>query len=416
MRLRHPDGTVVHLGYGTNALPAHDPAGLVAQATGLGDRLRRLLDVPRVGLGLWMPGAAARTLAADLGAVARVREQLAAHGVEVVTLNAFPYSDFQGQQVKHEVYRPTWAERPRLEHTLDAAAVLAELLPADAARGSISTLPLGWRTPWLADRQRAAEGHLAELAEGLDALEARTGRSVVVAVEPEPGCVVETVEEAVERLAGVDRSRVGVCLDLCHLAVGFEEPETALQRLDAAELPVFKVQPAAALVVEDPADPRAREVLAGYAEDRFLHQVRQRSGSGGPGRLQARDDLPEALDGGRPLRTGSPWRVHFHVPVHAPPAPPLRHSRPELRAWLAGLVGGPHARVDHLEVETYTWAVLPQGAPADDDALAAGLAGELAWVHDELVALGLTPLDTDSTRLTSDLARRRDPHHLQETP
>lgn len=415
MRLRHPDGTVVHLGYGTNALPAHDPAGLVAQAAALGDRLRRLLDVPRVGLGLWLPGAAARTLAEDLGAVARVREQLAAHGVEVVTLNAFPYSDFQGQRVKHEVYRPTWAERPRLQHTLDAAAVLAELLPPDATRGSISTLPLGWRTPWLADRQRAAEAHLAELAVGLDALEARTGRSVVVAVEPEPGCVVETVEEAVERLAAVDRSRVGVCLDLCHLAVGFEDPRTALQRLDDAGLAVLKAQPAAALVVEDPADPRAREVLGGYAEDRFLHQVRQQRG-GGAGRLQARDDLPEALDGRRPLRTGSPWRVHFHVPVHAPPAPPLRHSRPELQAWLAALLGGPRARVDHLEVETYTWAVLPQGAPADDDALAAGLAGELAWVHDELVALGLTPLDTDDPHLADRLSRGLDPHHLQETP
>lgn len=411
MRLRHPDGTVVHLGYGTNALPAHDPVGLVAQATALGDRLRRLLDVPRVGLGLWLPGAAARVLAEDLGAVARVREQLAAHGVEVVTLNAFPYSDFQGQQVKHEVYRPTWAERPRLQHTLDAAAVLAELLPPDAARGSISTLPLGWRTPWLADRQRAAEAHLAELSAGLDALEARTGRSVVVAVEPEPGCVVETVEEAVERLADVDRSRVGVCLDLCHLAVGFEDPVTALQRLDAAGLAVLKAQPAAALVVEDPADPATRAALEGYAEDRFLHQVRQQGGRAHT-RLQARDDLPEALGGRRPLRTGSPWRVHFHVPVHAPPAPPLRHSRTELRAWLSALLGGPRARVDHLEVETYTWAVLPQGAPADDDALAAGLAGELAWVHDELVALGLTPLDTDDAHLSD----RLDPHLLQELP
>jgi hypothetical protein len=110
-------------------------------------------------------------------------------------------------------------------------------------------------------------------------------------------------------------------------------------------------------------------------------------------RLAARDDLPDALGGRRPLDDRSPWRVHFHVPVHADPAGPLRNSRDELRDSLAALLGGDTARTDHLEVETYTWGVLPDGAPADDDALAAGLAAELRWVHDELVALGLTPLD-----------------------
>ncbi|MDP3890726.1 MAG: xylose isomerase, partial [Nocardioides sp.] len=163
MRLRHPDGTVVHLGYGTNVLPAEDVDGVVAQATGLGDRLRALLGVPRVGLGLWLPAQAAHRLARAPEEVAQVRTRLAEHGVEVVTLNAFPAADFQGPTVKKAVYLPTWAERARLEHTLDAATVLAGLLPDDAARGSISTLPLGWRAPWLGDRQRLAERHLGEL-------------------------------------------------------------------------------------------------------------------------------------------------------------------------------------------------------------------------------------------------------------
>jgi sugar phosphate isomerase/epimerase len=388
MRLRHPDGTVVHLGYGTNVLPAEDVDGLVAQATAYGDRLRAHLATDRIGLGLWLPAAAAHRLAGDPAVVARVRNELAGHGVEIVTLNAFPYADFQGPSVKKSVYQPTWAERSRLEYTLAAARVLAGLLPDDAVRGSISSLPLGWHSPWLGDRQRAAEGHLAELADGLVKLEVDTGRRVVVGLEPEPGCVVETIDDAVTRLAAVDRDRIGVCLDLCHLAVGFEDAEDAVRRLDAAGLAVVKAQPAAALVVDDPADAGARAALASYAEDRFLHQVRQR----GSARLIARDDLPEALGGDRPLRPSSPWRVHFHVPVHADPRAPLRNSREELRASLRALLGGPRARVDHLEVETYTWSVLP-GAPrdpADPDAMAAGLAAELAWVRDELLALGLT--------------------------
>jgi hypothetical protein len=260
-------------------------------------------------------------------------------------------------------------------------------MPDDAVRGSISSLPLAWHSPWLADRQRVAEGHLAELADGLAKVEVDTGRRVVVGLEPEPGCVIETSEEAVTRLAAVDRERIGVCLDLCHLAVGFEDAESAVRRLDGAGLSIVKAQPAAALVVGDPADPRAREALGAYAEDRFLHQVRQQGGS----RLMARDDLPEALGGDRPLRPTSPWRVHFHVPVHADPEPPLRNSREDLRSSLRTLLGGARARVDHLEVETYTWSVLPGGADhADPDTLAAGLAAELGWVRDELLALGLT--------------------------
>ncbi|GAA1940849.1 metabolite traffic protein EboE [Nocardioides hwasunensis] len=389
MRLRHPDGTVVHLGYGTNVLPAEDVEGLIDQVSSYGDRLRRHLDTDRIGLGMWLPAAAARRLAADPDSLHRLRDTAAEHGVEMVTLNAFPYAAFQDEVVKKRVYHPTWAEQARLDYTLDVARVLAALLPEDAVRGSISTLPLAWRAPWLADRQAHAELQLKALAEGLAEIEAETGRTVRVAFEPEPGCVIETIAEAVERLEAADRERLGVCLDLCHLAVGFEDAAGALERLDAAGLDVVKVQPAAALVVDDPADPDARAALTAYSEDRFLHQVRQQVGH----RLASRDDLPDALEGRRPLDVRSPWRVHFHVPVHADPAPPLRNSREELRSSLAALLGGDVARTDHLEVETYTWSVLPDGAPADDEALAAGLAAELDWVHRELVALGLTPLD-----------------------
>jgi len=218
MRLQHPDGTVVHLGYGTNVLPAEDVDGLIAQVGTYGDRLRQHLGTDRVGLGMWLPAAAARRLASDLDAVARLRDAIDEHGVEIVTLNAFPYAAFQDEVVKKRVYHPTWAERSRLDYTLDVARVLAALMPEDAVRGSISTLPLAWRAPWLADRQSHAELHLKALAEGLAEVEAETGRTVRVAFEPEPGCVIETTAQAADLLAGVDTDRLGVCLDLAHLA------------------------------------------------------------------------------------------------------------------------------------------------------------------------------------------------------
>ena len=398
MRLRHPDGTVVHLGYGTNVLPAEDVEGLAAQATSMGDRIRRALieagtAVDVVGLGLWLPAAAAHRLAADPDGVSGLRSRLAEHGVEVVTINAFPFAAFQGAVVKHAVYRPPWTSRDRLDYTLAAARVLAGLLPDDAGHGSISSLPLGWHAPWSLADQKLAENRLHELALGLADVESATGRRVVVGLEPEPGCVIETVEEAVDRLAVVDRERIGVCLDLCHLAVGFDDCERALRLLDEAGLRVVKAQPAAALVVDHPADDDARRALTSYGEDRFLHQVRQVPRVRQVGEaLAGRDDLPDALAGVDPLPTDAPWRVHFHVPVHADPHPPLRTARRDLSASLATLLGGPVSRVHHLEVETYTWSVLPGGAPQDDDELAHGLASELGWVHAELLGLGLTPI------------------------
>jgi sugar phosphate isomerase/epimerase len=386
MRFRHRDGSIVHVAYGTNVHPEESVDGLVDQVRRYGGGVRSALGVDLLGLGLWLPAAAAAELAARPDEVDRMRRVLALHGLEIVTVNAFPYARFHAPVVKRAVYRPDWADQARLGYTLDCAKVLAMLLPDDAARGSISTLPLGWRSPWYADRDQAAREHLDRLAEGLAKVAAEVGRPVRVGLEPEPGCVVETTEDAVRRLSGVDTEFVGVCVDTCHLATGFEDAGEALARLEQAGLPVVKAQPSAALHAEDPSEPRAREALTGYAEDRFLHQVREPRGS----RVTGRDDLGEALHGDRPLPARRPWRVHFHVPVHAELEAPLSSTRTELVAALDGLVGGEHPRTDHLEVETYTWSVLPpEQRPRDDAGLVAGLAAELRWVGDRLTELGL---------------------------
>lgn len=386
MRFRHRDGTVIHLAYGTNVHPAESVEGLAAQMTKYGAGIRNELGADVLGLGLWLPAEAARVLAQDPAQAHRIRGLLHRHGLEVVTINAFPYARFHAPRVKGGVYQPDWTDRARLTYTLDCAKVLATLLPDDADCGSISTLPLGWRTPWGADRQHTARAHLDELTEGLAKIASDGGRPVRVGIEPEPGCVVETTRDAIERLADVDTEYIGVCLDTCHLATGFEEPETALAQLDAAGLAVVKAQPSAALHAEQPQSEKTRAALSQYAEDRFLHQVRERRGL----HVARRDDLDAALAGDCPLPGEEPWRVHFHVPVHTELEPPLTSTRDTLVSALRGLVGGSAPRTDHLEVETYTWGVLPPGQrPVDDDDLVAGLAGELRWTADRLTELGL---------------------------
>ncbi|MEU2929925.1 metabolite traffic protein EboE [Streptomyces sp. NPDC007251] len=383
MRLRHPDGTVVHLAYCTNVHPAEDLDGVLAQLARHAEPVRERLGVPVLGLGLWLARDAAAALATDDGAVGRLRRELTARGLEVVTLNGFPYRGFHDPVVKQAVYRPDWTEPDRLHYTLDLARVLAALLPAGAAYGSVSTVPLAWRTPWTDGQADAAARSLDRLARGLADLADDTGRTIRVGLEPEPGCVVETTAEAARHLARVDTDRIGVCLDACHLAVGFEEPAAALARLEAAGLTVVKTQASCALQADDPSDPATRAALAAFTEPRFLHQVRER---GTPHR--AVDDLDAALAGGLPGR--EPWRVHFHVPLHGDPEPPLTTTRPELEATLAALFGGDTARTAHVEAETYTWGVLPEAArPQGPDALADGIAAELAFTRDHLISLGL---------------------------
>ncbi|MDX6362134.1 MAG: hypothetical protein QOC85_1137 [Streptomyces sp.] len=388
MRFRHPDGSVVHLAYCTNVHPAETLDGVLGQLRDHCEPVRRRLGRDRLGIGLWLAKDAARALVTDPSALRGLRTELDRRGLEVVTLNGFPYEGFGAEEVKYLVYKPDWADPERLQHTTALARVLAGLLPDDVTEGSISTLPLAWRTAYDEERATAARTALTTLAERLDALEELTGRSIRIGLEPEPGCVVETTRDAIAPLTAVAHDRIGICVDTCHLATSFEDPDTALDALAQARVPVVKSQLSAALHAEHPHLPEVRKALAAFDEPRFLHQTRTRTAGG----LRGTDDLGEALAGDA-LPDGTPWRAHFHVPLHAAPAAPLTSTLPVLRAALTRLVGGPHPLTRHLEVETYTWQALPpELRPRARAQLADGIAAELTLARDLLTDLGLKEL------------------------
>ncbi|MFC7846273.1 metabolite traffic protein EboE [Streptomyces sp. NPDC057382] len=388
MRFRHPDGSTVHLAYCTNVHPAETLDGVLAQLRDHCEPVRRRLGRDRLGIGLWLARDAAHALVTDPATLRALRTELDRRGLEVVTLNGFPYEGFGAEEVKYRVYTPDWADPARLEHTTALARVLAGLLPDDVTDGSISTLPLAWRTAHDATRAQRARTALRTLAERLDAIEELTGRSLRIGLEPEPGCVVETTRDAIAPLTAVGHHRIGVCVDTCHLATSFEDPHTALDALTAARVPVVKSQLSAALHAEHPHLPEVREALAAFAEPRFLHQTRTATPAG----LRATDDLDEAL-AGHALPDAAPWRAHFHVPLHAAPAAPLTSTLPVLKAALARLVGGPAPLTHHLEVETYTWQALPpELRPKGRAQLAEGIAAELTLARDLLTDLGLKEL------------------------
>lgn len=365
-------------------------------------RARLAPDTP-FGIGLRLSAEAAQALARP-DTLAQFKDYLARERFYVFTLNGFPYGTFHGKRVKEDVYLPDWQDIKRLHYTDLLADLLAELLPDEPGLiGSVSTVPGAFkenaRTPESVQRMvDLMVRHAAHLV----AVRARTGKHITLALEPEPCCFIETIEEsvaffrdhlfadaAVRRLAelsGLDRAQaqqalrdhLGVCLDLCHAAVEFENPETCVAQLRNAGIGVYKLQITAGLRLRE-LSKAALDAVRQFDDPVYLHQVVE----AGPGGLTRYVDLPEALratNGRAP--DGREWRVHCHVPVFLDDMGAFSSTQAFIRDVLRLHRGQPVST--HLEVETYTWGVLPPHLRAES--MDHAIARELAWVRDELAA------------------------------
>ena len=67
--------------------------------------------------------------------------------------------------------------------------------------------------------------------------------------------------------------------------------------------------------------------------------------------------------------------------VHLAPTLPLLASTDVLRDAVAAVRATAHGDEAHLDIETYTWSVLPGGV----DDLVDGIAAELRWAVEELL-------------------------------
>ncbi|GHE38897.1 xylose isomerase [Streptosporangium violaceochromogenes] len=234
MRLRHQDGTLVHLSYNAGVHPAEDLENLIAHLTRYAVPVRKRLGVARMGVGLWLSPGVADHLIADRIELVRLRRSLEERGLEVVSLNGTGGRN-------QEAPGPDWAKPERYRYTMALARILAFLLPDDVEFGSISTIPIGWRRDWPADLHSIAARRLERLSRELRGLHSVTGKTIRVGFEPWPGCVLETTEQALERVGDIDPQHLGVCLDACNLAGGTEKAGAALRGLAAVGAPVVKV-------------------------------------------------------------------------------------------------------------------------------------------------------------------------------
>lgn len=356
-------------------------------------------DAP-MGVGLRLSGEAAARLARG-DALAALAEFLREAGLYVFTINAFPYGRFHGARVKEGVYEPDWRNPERLRFTDEVAGILAWLLP-EGLEGSVSTVPGAFRanvrTP--ADVEAIASALLRHAAH-LHALERATGKRITLALEPEPACFLETTSEAVEFFTGhllsgaaldefcarADVSRteaeatilrhVGLCFDVCHAAVGFEDIGESLTRAQAAGVRIFKVQLSAALKLEHVTD-GAEALLGAFDDGVYLHQTVEASA----GSLTRYLDLPQAFAALRGGKAAGEWRVHCHVPLFTSSYGALRSTQDVLSQVLA--MCREREVAPHLEVETYTWDVLPDALRVGD--VSSAIVRELQWVRSQLNA------------------------------
>ena len=364
---------------------------------------RQVSPAAAMGVGLRLSNLASETLAVEADALIRFKDFLAAHGLYVFTINGFPYGPFHGTRVKEEVYQPDWQFAERLAYSNRLADLLLELLPAAAdIDGSISTVPATFRPlGGTAGALEKIQQNLLRHAAHLVAARERTGRTVTLALEPEPMCYLETSDELVSFLqtyifapaavarfcdltglsAGAAeaalRRHVGICYDVCHAAIEYEDPAASIARLRAAGIGIFKLQLSAALKVPS-VDRETRAQLERFDDGVYLHQVVERRGNGELVRYldlaPAFADIDQAY--------GSEWRVHCHVPVFMDRLPQLNTTQDFLREILA--LHKQSAISPHLEVETYTFDVLPEELRRVD--VATAVARELAWVNDRLSA------------------------------
>jgi sugar phosphate isomerase/epimerase len=353
------------------------------------------------GVGLRLSARAAGELSKP-AALEEFRGFLRDHGLYVFTINGFPFGAFHGKGVKEAVYRPDWRDEERLRYTNRLADLLAVLLPRNdpGIEGSISTVPGAFRAHITSPAEVAdMAGRMIRHAAYLVELREKTGRTIVLAIEPEPACLLETSAETVRffkehlfsrtaterlaELAGLERpqaeeaarTHLGVCLDACHAAVAFEEPNEAVTAYRNAGIGIAKLQISAALHIPR-MDEATLERLRPFAEEVYLHQVAERSKAG----FARYVDLPDAINAWRPGGAPREWRIHYHVPIFRADLGPFLSTQPFLRQILAAHRAAPIS--SHLEIETYSWEVLPKAYREAD--LSTALTRELLWVSERL--------------------------------
>ncbi len=304
------------------------------------------------------------------------------NGCFVPTINGFSYGSFHSIPIKENVYLPDWRNKERVEYTKRLVDLLFQWLPK-GVKGSISTVPIGFKkhvNPSLPSFTKRDMGgldivrqNLIDVLEHIDRLKQKSGKEIILSLEPEPGCVIETTEDVVRFFEQMSfpkglRDGIGICYDCCHQAAEFENPIESLALLSMAKIKIGKVQVSSALRLNN----FDRKILERLAEPCYLHQVVIEHQDGN---LTRYNDIPDALRAHQ-RNTGEEWRIHFHVPIFIDNMATYGTTRVFIEEILPLL-----DRHILLEVETYTWHILPPELQTEK--VTHSIIHEIQWVKSQ---------------------------------
>jgi hypothetical protein len=359
-------------------------------------------DAP-MGIGLRLSNIASIEILRDNN-LPEFKQWLQLNDAYVFTMNGFPYGGFHNTIVKDQVHAPDWTTNNRLDYTLRLFNILASLLPK-GMEGGISTSPLSYKH-WFKSDEALKKGkfeateNILRVAAELNSIKQKTGITLHLDIEPEPDGILETGKEFIEwfennllpqgisyfknklnipaaQVESIIKDHVNLCYDVCHFAIGYEPHEIIINELAQKGIKVGKIQISAALKASFDTAPGTRQsILAAFEkfnESTYLHQVIARLVDGN---LVRYPDLPEALAA---TDDAKEWRAHFHVPVFSQDFGLLQSTRADIINVLNIQAQNPFT--NHLEVETYTWEVLPEALKIP---LNQSITRELEWVKHQL--------------------------------
>jgi len=364
----------------------------------------RLSDQQPMGIGLRLSDRASRDLIQPYTLDA-FQAWLKEHDMYVFTMNGFPFGGFHRQRVKDDVHKPDWTTEERYIYTIRLVEILKAIIP-DGIEGGISTSPLSYKH-WHGsevEREKVIEqsvSQLAKVASHMHDIHQATGMFLHLDIEPEPDGMIENTAEVLsfyqdyliplgvtwlKKEKGINtseaekilRNHIQLCYDICHFAVAYEEPLLVFEAIQNADIKIGKIQISAALKAALPDDSGRRKSIEDefrvFNESTYLHQVIARDKHE---KLIQYPDLPEALP--HIYEPGiKEWRSHFHVPLFIQQYHHLFSTQDEISKVLDILKT--NKITNHLEVETYTWEVLPEALRVD---LITSIERELSWVIDQ---------------------------------
>jgi hypothetical protein len=390
-----------HLTYSTLVHPGDTWEEMWASLTNYVPKVKeRVSPDDPFGVSLRLSADSAEALANDRRLREELKRFLTENDMYLYTVNAFPYGPFKGRTVKEQVYEPDWRSEERTDYTINVADILADVAPVGISP-SIQSPPLGFKPRVTGpDVVASYTEHVLRVAAHLVELEEKTERTLTLALEPEPYCFLETTDETVDyfrqhlysgaaaatlaALARIPiseahvalRRHIGIVFDTCHQAVEYEDISASLQKLVDAGVPIFKLQEAAALHVPEVTQ-EIVDALARYAETIYLTQTLEKR----DGRLTSFLNLEDAFAAWEKDPGPREWRVHIHVPVFLDDLGAFRSTRFAIEDALAFHKANPLSR--QLEIETYTWDMLPESVKSDD--IVDYVCREIEWVREQLL-------------------------------